>query len=227
MRQLTPLTLFVLTLAALFFSGYYHYINFYHLQGYHRTLMNELGAYPFIAPALFIGAYAAAIAFSLSGTLWLACLGGYLFLQPDATVYVASAATLGAAALFCAACTPLGDVLKRRADPFLKDLEAGLQSRPVRSLLLLRLAPQCPPWLANVAPAFCRVRFWTFLWTTALGVLPGAFVFTQVGAALHAVLSAQEGFTLPGLFNEEVLIALLALVLFAFLPGVLKSPVRR
>ncbi len=51
-------------------------------------------------------------------------------------------------------------------------------------LLVLRLVPIVAFTVINWAAGLTRIPRWTFLWTTALGILPGAILFTFSGMGL-------------------------------------------
>ena len=54
-------------------------------------------------------------------------------------------------------------------------------------LLTLRLIPTVAFTLVNWAAGFTPIKRWTFCWTTAVGILPGAVVFTVTGMGLGAL----------------------------------------
>jgi uncharacterized membrane protein YdjX (TVP38/TMEM64 family) len=55
------------------------------------------------------------------------------------------------------------------------------------ALLTLRLIPTVAFTLINWAAGLTPIGRWTFLWTTALGIIPGAIVFTVSGSGLGAL----------------------------------------
>ena len=63
---------------------------------------------------------------------------------------------------------------------------------------------------------FTTVRPLTFLWTTAVGIIPGSFVYAYIGYAGQAVFE-------NGIFTPEILIALGLLALISLLPVALKK----
>jgi uncharacterized membrane protein YdjX (TVP38/TMEM64 family) len=70
-------------------------------------------------------------------------------------------------------------------------------------LLTLRLIPTVAFTLVNWAAGCTPIRRWTFCWTTAVGIIPGAIVFTMTGTGLGAVYRR----------NPELGVALVALAL--------------
>ena len=67
------------------------------------------------------------------------------------------------------------------------------------------------------------IRFWRFVWTTALGIVPGAIVFTWIGVGLGEVFDRGETPDLTILWEPHVLGPLLGLCLLAALPMLFKS----
>jgi uncharacterized membrane protein YdjX (TVP38/TMEM64 family) len=56
-------------------------------------------------------------------------------------------------------------------------------------LLTLRLVPAVAFTAINWTAGLTRIPRWRFTWTTAVGILPGAIVFTASGTGLAALLS--------------------------------------
>lgn len=53
------------------------------------------------------------------------------------------------------------------------------------ALLLVRLVPVLPFSLINLSAGLVGVRWGTYVWTTALGLIPGSIAFTLIGGAVH------------------------------------------
>lgn len=68
-------------------------------------------------------------------------------------------------------------------DPRLQDRIQRACTRPT-SLLVLRLIPVISFNLINYAAGLCGVGWWTFLWTTAIGILPMVFGISYFGQAM-------------------------------------------
>ena len=105
-------------------------------------------------------------------------------------------------------------------------------------LLFLRLVPAFPFWLVNLAPALLGVPLRTFVWTTAVGIIPGTFAYSFAGAGLDSIAAAQKqaflacvatGATdckahiyLHQLVTKELVLAFAALGVVALIPVVIK-----
>ena len=136
-------------------------------------------------------------------------------------------ATLGATALFLAARTAFGDVLRKSAQGFVAKVSAGFERNAFSYLLALRLAPILPFTVVNVLPALFKVSVPVFVGATLLGILPGTFVYASIGAGLDDIIAraASEGRLpeLADLISPTLTLGLLGLAVLAVLPTVLKS----
>lgn len=174
----------------------------------------------------FMAAYVAIVAFSLPGATVATLTGGFLFSTFPGVLINVTAATLGAVALFLAARWGLGDRLAARmesSDGLVRRIKAGIDANQWSYLFLIRLIPAVPFFVANLVPALVGVPLWRYAVTTFLGIIPGAVVYTSVGAGLGAVF-ARGGTPDPGvIFEPRVLLPILGLCLLAALPIVLKA----
>lgn len=177
--------------------------------------------YP-LAVVSFIAAYALAVAFSVPGAVWFTLAGGFLFGTLPATVVVVLAATLGATGIFLAARSGLGDALRARAGGWLQRLERGVGENAVSFMLTMRLVPAVPFFVANLAPAFLGVPLRTYVWTTAVGIIPGTAVYASVGSGLGTVFASGGTPDLGIIFSWPVLGPLLGLAALSALPMAVK-----
>ncbi|HSW85905.1 MAG TPA: TVP38/TMEM64 family protein [Rhabdochlamydiaceae bacterium] len=222
LKRFLPLILIVAGMAAVFFTGAYHYFSFDSLKSYHQIIKTYVSQHPVSVPIIFILVYIAITAMSIPGAVFLTLLGGYLFPQPQSSIYVIFAATCGATLIFLAARTALGDFLRKKAGPFLKKMEKGFQENAVSYMLFLRFVPVFPFWLVNIAPAILGVSLITFVWTTLVGITPGTIVFTLAGGGLEKIFESQQEFSINTIFNLQVKIALGLLAVISLVPIIWK-----
>ncbi|RYH04413.1 TVP38/TMEM64 family protein [Salipiger sp. IMCC34102] len=181
----------------------------------------------------FIAAYAAIVAFSLPGGTIATLTGGFLFGQfPQGfpvlpgVIYNVTGATLGAIALFLAARWGLGDALSRRmeaSDGLVKRIKDGIDENQWSMLFLIRLLPAVPFFVANLVPALVGVPLFRYAISTFFGIMPGALVFTSVGAGLSQVFDRGETPDLGIIFEPQILLPILGLCVLAALPIILKA----
>ncbi len=143
----------------------------------------------------FFVLYVLAALVSVPGIAMLSLLGGYLFGGLAGAAVVVTAATIGATGLYMITRAGLGGRLIARwnrkvASGKLGNLAEGLRENEIKALLLLRLAPVVPFFLANALPAAMGVGLRNYVLTTAIGILPGTMLFTLAGSGLAQTFAA-------------------------------------
>ena len=220
LSRLWPLLVLIVGLGLFFAFGLHRLITLSTLATYSADLKALRGVW--WAPFGFFVLYVIFVAFSLPAATVVSIAGGYVFGQFAGTTYAVLAATTGATMLFLVAKTALGDPLRRRAGPAIKRLEAGFQENALSYLLVLRLIPLFPFFVVNLVPAFLGVPLRTFMIGTLVGIIPGTFVYSSLGAGLESVISQGEEITLTGVLTVEVVCALIGLAVLALLPVLYK-----
>ena len=219
-----PIALLLLALAIVYFIKAPHYLTFETLKEKHDLLKAFVNAHPVITPLLFIGAYTLSMALDLPDVFIFSLLGGFLFPQPWAFIYVVFSESAGTAIFFLAARSALGTSIKRKRVSFFMRMRRGFQENAASYMLFLRLVHIFPIWLINIAAALFNIRLWTFIWTSFVGFLPIAFIYTQAGSGLDAIFAHQEAkFSIEDVFNTKLQMALIGFALLALLPILIKS----
>ncbi|NKC30047.1 TVP38/TMEM64 family protein [Falsiroseomonas selenitidurans] len=212
----------VALLAGLRFTGLGEVLSLDTLARHRAALGGFVAENRLLAAAGFMAAYAAAVALSVPGAVWLTIAGGFLFGAVLGTALTVVAATLGATLVFLLARRIFGDDALDRLGPRAARLAAGIRRDAVPYLLVLRLVPVFPFFLVNLVPAFCGVRLPAFLGTTLVGILPATAVFSLAGAGLGGVLDAGGEFSLSSVLTPQILGALGGLAALSLLAIPLK-----
>jgi len=190
--RLAPLGLVALAFVALWQSGFASQLSFANLLESREALAARIAANLPLALATFSALYIAVVALSIPGASIMTLAGGFLFGGWLGGTVNALSAAAGATLIFLIARSSLGDVLERRAGPWLARLRDGFREDAASYMLFLRLTPVFPFWLVNLAPAFLGVPLKTFAWTTLAGVVPATFAYSFAGAGLDSVARAQQ-----------------------------------
>ncbi len=222
LRRALPIAVLAVGLILFFALGLNRYFSFETLHDHRGILIERVEELGLLAPLLFVLLYAAITAFSIPLGATLTIIGGFFF-GMAAAGYGVVGGTLGAVVIFLAARTAFGDLLRAKAGPALKRMEAGFRENAFNYLLTLRLIPAFPFFLVNLVPAFLGVPLKTYIVATFVGVIPGALVYASLGNGLGALLDAGEPPDLHVIFEPEILIPILLLAVLALLPVVYKK----
>ena len=218
MRRWLPLAALVAALALVYATGLHRYLSLATLKEQREQLQTLVAAQPVVTAVAYVLVYAAAVALSLPGAIFLTLAGGFLFGTWLGGLLAVLGATAGAVAVFLIARTALGAGWRERAGPWLRRMEAGFRADAFHYLLVLRLIPLFPFWLVNLVPAFLGVPLATFAAATFLGIIPATLIYAGVGSGLGVVLERGQDPDLGLVLEPRVLLPLLGLALLALLP---------
>ena len=216
MLKIALLVLFVGVVVAFFALGGQDYLSLDAIKANRDKLLAFTESHYVAALAIAFAVYAGAVAFSLPGGLVLSLTMGFIFGRWVGTVLVVFAGTLGAAIVFLAARYIFADAARKRLGALGEKINAGFTKNAFSYLLFLRLVPVFPFFLVNLAPAFTSIPLRTYVLATFLGIIPGTFVFVNLGQTLGRIDSLQ------GLVSAETLGAFALLGLFALVPVALR-----
>jgi uncharacterized membrane protein YdjX (TVP38/TMEM64 family) len=209
--------------------GYYFfrdYLSFQALADNREALLAFRDDNYVLTAALFILAYTLIVAFSLPGATIATLTGGFLFATFPGALFNITGATIGATAIFLAAQTSFGAGIGARlegSEGFTKRFKDAIDENQWSALFLLRLVPAVPFFVANVLPSLFEVPVRRYVITTFFGIMPGAVVYTSVGAGLGDVFARGETPNLGIIFEPQVLLPILGLCALAALPMALKA----
>jgi uncharacterized membrane protein YdjX (TVP38/TMEM64 family) len=204
--------LFVGVVVAFFAFGGHELLSLDTIKRHRDTLLQFTEAHFLAAVALGFLIYTAAVAFSLPGGLVLSLTTGFVFGRWAGTLLVVFAGTLGATLVFLAARYVFADAARRRLGAVGERINAGFTENAFSYMLFLRLVPAFPFFLVNLAPAFTSIPLRTYVLATFIGIIPGTFVFVNLGETLGRIDSLQ------GLVSVETLGAFALLGVFALVP---------
>ncbi|MEZ5945497.1 MAG: VTT domain-containing protein [Hyphomonas sp.] len=190
--RLWPVYLIATGLAISWRLGLFNYLSLETLRTQQETLRSFVENNLVVAIVAYLAVYVAATALMMPGALWITIAGGFLFGLAGGSVATTIGATLGASVLFFAARTAFGGMLRERAGPFLRKMEAGFNENPLSYMFALRFLPLVPFPVANIAPALLGAKYRDYALTTALGIIPGVIAYTWIGAGLGATFAAGE-----------------------------------
>ncbi len=234
LRKYGPLAAIVVALGAAWFGGLFDYFSLSKLIMHRESLAAQVAANFPLAILVYCLIYIVLVAVSFPGASLLTLISGFLFggfVGGSATVV---SATIGAVIIFLVARSSFGDFLERRAGGFVAKLIDGFREDSFNYLLSLRLTPVFPFWVVNIVPAMLNMKVGPYALATFLGIIPGTFAYSFVGAGLGSIIEAQElahpgcgaagtcAIDVKALVTPQIVFAMVALGLVALAPVILK-----
>ena len=163
------------------------------------------------AVALFILCYVVVTALSLPGAAIMTLAGGFLFGSLFGMLFVNVGATTGATLAFLAARYLLRDWVESKFGKWIGPVQQGFSKNAFSYLMTLRLIPLFPFFVVNLVSGLTRVSVGSYVAATAIGIIPGSFVYAYAGRQLGTINSLKE-IASPNVLGAFVLLGLLALV---------------
>ncbi|WP_086608739.1 FAD-dependent oxidoreductase [Erythrobacter donghaensis] len=162
---------------------------------------------PVAVLAGFFAIYVAVTAASLPGAAIMTLAAGALFGVVTGTILVSFASTLGATLAFLSSRYVLRDTIEARFGERLKAINAGVERDGAFYLFSLRMIPAFPFFVVNLVMGLTRIRIWTYVWVSQLGMLLGTAVYVNAGTQL-ARIESLSGIASPGVLGSFVLLGI-------------------
>jgi uncharacterized membrane protein YdjX (TVP38/TMEM64 family) len=233
-RRLLPLAVVVAAMILALAMGWHRTLSLETLVRHRAEIDAFIAAHGTAALGAFVAIYIAVVSLSLPGATILTMTGGLLFGAIVGGSAAIVGATIGATIIFLIARTAAGEFLLRRAGPLAAKVTQGFRDNAFSYLLFLRLVPVFPFWLVNLAAALAGIGLGAFVGATALGIIPGTFIYAFVGAGLDGAIGALDAdyraclaagrsdcridFDATKALTPTLIAALAALALLALLP---------
>ncbi|MEP0392278.1 MAG: TVP38/TMEM64 family protein, partial [Erythrobacter sp.] len=203
--------LIILALAALVAAYFMFDLGQYlTIAGIKDTVEDVRGFYAenqWLVLAVFFVIYVAATAASIPGAGILTLAAGALFGLVLGTVLVSFASTIGASLAFLSSRYVLRDTIEAKFGDRLKTINDGLERDGAFYLFTLRMIPAVPFFVINLVMGLTRIKTWTYVWVSQIGMLLGTIVFVNAGTRL-AQIESTAGLLSPALIGSFVLLAI-------------------
>jgi len=216
-RLWIKITVLLLIAAAAFIASYLlkdQVLSVHHVKQHREQLLQLIKTHYLQAVISFICLYFATALF-LPGALALTVAGGMMFGTMPAALYANVGATTGAVAAFMAARFLMGHWVQERFKKQLDRFNKEMSHHGHNYLLILRILPIAPFFVVNYCAGITRIPLKTFVWTTSVGMLPGALIYAFIGEQLRYVAAPED------LLSGKIMLALALLALFALVPVIL------
>ncbi|MGE5640139.1 MAG: VTT domain-containing protein, partial [Clostridia bacterium] len=197
--------------AAFFWLGGAQYLTLDGFRARQAALEAQFAAHPFATAASYFALYVAVAALSVPGAALLTLAGGAIFGLLWGTLIVSFASTIGATLALLASRYLLRDWVRARFARHLQPIDKGVEKEGAFYLFTLRLIPQVPFVVINLAMGLTSIPVRTFYWVSQLGMLAGTLVYVNAGTQLAGIDSAAKILS-PGLVGAFLLLGFFPLI---------------
>lgn len=181
-----------------------------------RIVFEWVGGSGGLAPVYFIAVFVLATFFFIPIVL-LSTAGGFLFGVIPGAFLVVLGATISSGITYLLSHYFLRDWVREEIQKhrFLRVIDQVVKNGSWKVVILSRVAPIFPFLPLNLAYGVSKIRYWKFIFSSFIGVLPGSFLGAYLGSIAGTLAGAQEHVSLPGeryLLGLSVIAAILATV---------------
>ena len=164
------------------------------------------------AVILYIFSYIIVAALSIPIAALATITGGYLFGTVLGALFTNIGATIGATVIFLIVRYSIGEYIQERFAKQLMQFNQLFNQYGANFLLMARFIVLFPFFLVNMLAGLTRVSVGTFIWTTAVGILPASLVYSFAGRQFKEIKRVED------IFSWNVIMAFTGLALLLLIP---------
>lgn len=205
--RLIATVLFLFFILALRYSGVGSYLTIENFKIHRRAIIALIDNNYWLSVLLFISAYISVVSLYLPVAAILTIVGGFLFGILPGALYADIGAVIGATIAFFVARYLVGHVFQEKFADRLIAFNHEITQHGTWYLLSIHFIPLVPFFIINTLAGLTKVSWWTFVWTTAVGIIPGSLVYAYAGQQLMTIELAKDVFS-PGIIAAFLLMSL-------------------
>ena len=183
-KRMISTFLIVMITVLIFTYSFQSYSNVESFLQYKKTFFAFIEQNYFYAVLLFIGGHSFASIFPLPPTAVTTMVGGIFFGIIPGMLYSLVGAVIGASVNFFTARYLLGKKMHETYKEELKDVYNNIKRNGHWYILSIRLFPFMPLSLSSLLLGVTTIKYRTFLWSTALGLIPPLTLYSLTGYEL-------------------------------------------
>lgn len=184
--------IFLATITAIYFFDLNQYFTLEYLKDNYEQYQSFYKENPISCILLYSILYIVAVAISFPGAIFFTLFSGALF-GPLLGFFIATiSATIGSLIVFVLSRYVFKSYLENLYPKQFKMINDGVDSDGIYYLLTLRLHPVFPFFLVNLLVGVTAVKIRDYLWTTYIGIIPTAIIYSVAGGELSEIRSAAD-----------------------------------
>jgi len=222
MRRLGSKRIIILLffLATIFFVHYFGLIKYITIESIKENtyvLQKFISEHYFYSVVVYIVILTFLTSLAFPVAVLMTMIGGFLFGTFLGAFYATIGATIGSSVAFLLIRYLIGSWLQSRFGQKMHAFNREVKKHGYSYLLSVHFVSVIPLFIINILSALTNVSFWTFVWTTGVGIFPGSLVYSFAGKQLATIDSIGD------IFSYRILLAFLLLAILAALPVVVKK----
>jgi len=179
-----------------------------------KNIINFISHQGILAPVIFLLVYTIGPVFFMPITP-LSATAGVLFGPLWGTVFSVIGATSGACATFFVSRYLLRDFICKKESSQITFVQNRIEKDGWKFVMLARITPIFPFNIQNYLFGVTKIRFITYLWASALSLIPGTFVYVYIGSTGKSALSGDTDTI------YKIILAFVLLFIFSITPYIL------
>lgn len=216
-RRLIIVFIFIALIIIIQYIGFNTVFSLENIKAKKDYLFNFVQQNYFKSVIAYISFFILCSFLSIPVTIVLNLLAGFLFGAIIGAFYVNIGTTVGGTLSFLVFRYFLGVYIQDRYKDQLKEFNKHIEKEGYNYLLMLQIFPATPTFLINSLSGLTKLRLWTFVWTTSVGIFPGSLIYTFAGQQLGKIESTKDILSWP------IIVSLILLSLLALLPLVIRK----
>jgi len=210
--RLLMFCVFILLIFIFYYIGLSRHLTFENIKQNRVLLQQAINRSYAKAVFGFMGVYVALTSLTLPFAVLLTIVGGFLFGTFWGALYACIAATIGSSLSFLFVKYLIGDWVHCRFGDRLKNFRHEFKMYGYSYLLSIHFASVVPIFIINIFASLANVSFWTFVWTTIVGIFPGFLVYSFAGRQFTTINKISD------IFSWKIFLAFLCLALLSMVP---------
>ncbi len=217
-RQIITIVSLIILAIVIHFSGILDLFSIQMLKSHRQELQLFVANNYLLSVLLYILLFTLIVATTLPLAGFATIMAGLLFGVSRGIIYANIGATLGAGfSFFILRYLIFGDTVPERFQKKLDQFTKSMEHYGALYLLSMHLISVLPFFVINALAVLANVSFFTFIWTTSLGIIPISILYTYMGQRLGEIISISQILTLP------VILAFASLAIIAILPVIISK----
>lgn len=211
-RRFWFLLIIISVTAAFYFFDLARFFGLESLKRNRDLIAEFIEHHYFLSMIIFLAAYVFENIFILPIAAGMTIAAGYFYGVIPGTILTVFSATFGAVASFLVTRFLVTKEVRNIYARRFNRMSEELRRYGVYYLLMIRLIPFIPFVWINIFVGTSVVKLSTFIWTTALGIIPVTTLYTLAGSRLQRIQSIRD------VFSPGAILIIFLLLLFLLIP---------